>query len=193
MTELRNTLVALGVTLALALPSQAQLPAAPTAKPPAAEIKAAATQQAAAPIAVAPCACLKEYVDWAKQSTGKKVNCLTYTFSVISNSGLVGYSEGWLYWVPAKGTFGHGGGQGDPYYINDYRDSSGKPFQRPAMQKNLFSLQANGCTATYKIGTNAAVTTPTLLCNNQIFSAADPSRGLLYAITLKKQTLDVPL
>lgn len=194
MTRLRTVLVALGAALLLAPPASAQMPAAAGApvKPAAAEIKAAAAIAAAAPVVVAPCACLKDYVEWCKQSAGKQVHCLTYTFSVVSNSGLVGYSEGWLYWDPAKGTFGHTSSQGDPYYINDYRDSGGRPFQRPAMQKNVFSLQANACTATYKIGTNAAVTTPTLLCNNQIFTAADPSRGLLYAITFKKQTLVVP-
>ena len=191
MTKLRNTLVALGATLALALPASAQVQAAATARPSLADLKAAAAIHATVPVAVSPCACLKEYVDWAKQSTGKKLYCLTYTFSLVSNSGLVGFSEGWLYWNPSKASFVPAN-DGDSYYINEYRDPSGRPFQRPALQKNLFTLHANSCTATYKIGTNAAINTPTLLCNNQIYSVQDPSRGLLYAITLKKQTLDIP-
>ena len=63
MTKLRNTLVALGATLALALPASAQVQAAATAKPSLADLKAAAAIHATVPETVSPYACLKEYVD----------------------------------------------------------------------------------------------------------------------------------
>lgn len=189
MTRFRNILVAAGAVFALSAFASAQVQ---PAKPTAADLKAAAAYSAAKMVVnLNPCACLKEYVDWCKQSPPKKINCLSYNFTVHSNNGLLGYNEGWLYWHPENASFVHATTSGDPYWLNEARDGAGQPFNRPAMQRDVITIHANTCTVTYKIGTNPTLTTPTLQCNNGFYYAFEPARGCLYVLTLKKQSMDI--
>lgn len=195
MSKLRNVLVALGAALALTLPAEAQVSQAAASfagpKHTAAELRQFANAAVTKGIPQAPCACLKDLVDWCKKTDQKKMYYLLYTLTQINNNMLVGYTEGSLFYNGASGHLNCGSTIGWPWYLNEYRDGSHQPFNRPATQKAFVNIHPGTCTATIKVGANPVVTTPALLCNNQIYSAADPSRGCLYVITFKKIVVDV--
>lgn len=195
MTKLRNVIVALGAALALTVPAGAQVSQAAAAYAGPKHTSAELAKMAAAAIAkgtpAAPCTCLKEYVDWCKQTNNQTIKYLLFTLTQISNNSLVGYAEGSLGY---NGTTGHldcGNVMGWPWFFNEYRDASHQPFNRPPTQKAIINIHPGSCTATVKIGANAVVTTPTLLCANQIFTAADPARGCLWVFTFKKVSAPV--
>ena len=190
MTRFRNLLVAAGAALALCVPAAAQVQAA---KPSAVDLKTAVAHNAAKVVVpINPCACLKELVDWCKQTTVNKVYCLSYNFTLHSNNGLLGYSEGWLFWNPSKAGFVQVAVNGDPWWMNEARDGAGQPFNRPPLQRNVLEVHANSCTVGFKIGANATITSPPLQCSNGFYYAFAPQRGELYVLTFKKQSYEPP-
>lgn len=137
-----------------------------------------------------PAACLKEYVDWCKQSTPKKWCYLAYTLSEVFSGGKVGYSEGALSYNASKGMLEHAGPIGYLWYENESRYPTSEPF-RPAVTKAVLDLNPATCTASLKVGGLPFVPTPMLQTSGGILYAFDPAKGIAYLITLKKASYDI--
>lgn len=189
MTTFKALLFLTGTTLAIALPAAAQGPQT-GARHSAVEIKQAIALATAPGALPKPVTCLKEYLDWCKQTTPKKWYYLTYTLSLVFNTGKVGYSEGALSYNAAKGSLDHAGPIGYFWYENESRYPSSDPF-RPAVTKAVLDLNPATCTASLKVGGSPFVTTPPLQVNGGLIYAFDTAKGCAYLITLKKASLDV--
>lgn len=159
-------------------------------RPSPTEIKQAVALALAPGVPPKPVLCLKEYVDWCKQTTAKKWCYLTYTLSQVNGGGKVAYSEGALAYNAAKGILEHAGPIGYLWYENESRYPTTEPF-RPAVTKAVLDLNPANCTASLKVGGLPFVTTPQLQVNGGIVYAFDTAKGCATLITLKKASLDV--
>jgi hypothetical protein len=154
-------------------------------------------------IKLTPCACLKEYVDWAKQNNGENWYYLTYTLSLVATGGFHNYSEGYLNWNAARGIFEHSSADGDQEYVNTFRDAAGHPWLGGTAGVGKLNLDINpiSCTATVHYGhpplsASVANTVP-LQCNNGVFygfstSPSTPGAARGWMITLKKMSMPIP-
>jgi hypothetical protein len=190
MRYLRNMTVGLVASLVVAFPASSQTPAPKFFAPE--EIKRAIVFTMAKGNPYTPCLCLKDAVEWCKQTTPTKWYYVTFNVSLISNSTLVGYGEGALQLDGTTGNLRHLHTNGEPWYVNEARDANGRPYNRPATQNFIFDLNTGPCTASIKIGNNAVQTSPPLQCTNSIYYAFAPQAGHVYVITLKKQSVAVP-
>lgn len=190
MTPLRTLLVGLA-TLA---PAFAQTSAAPPAlKLTPGEIKQATAAIYTKGTPVAPCACIKDWVDHCKKTTpsSAKWYYLHYTLAITSNNGIVLYSEGDLTWDNVANRLVHVKTAGDNEYFNGSRTAAGYPFNyNPAQAKLKFTINAN-CNAIVVHGTSAPLTVP-LQCNNNILYGFLPAHGDAYMISLVKREMDIP-
>ncbi len=194
MTTFRSLLVGLAASLAALSTGVAQTAAAPPAhKLSATDIKAAAAAIAQKGVPVAPCACIKDFVDHCKKTTpsSSKWYYLTYTLAITSNNGIVLYSEGMLTWDGTANRLVGCSTNGYVEYFNGSRDAAGNPFHfNPNQSKVKFSINAN-CNAVVVHGNSAPLTVP-LLCNNNILYGFLPAHGDAYMVSLVKREMDIP-
>ncbi len=183
MSRLRSILMAGAL---IGLPAAAEGGPRPTPL----EVKQAVALALAPGVPPKPVLCLKEYVDWCKQTTAKKWCYLTYTLSQVNSTGKVAYSEGALAYNAGKGLLEHAGPIGYLWYENESRYPTSEPF-RPAATKAVLDLNPATCTAALKVGGSPFVATPQLQVNGGIVYAFDAAKGCAYLITLKKASLDV--
>lgn len=183
MSRLRSILLAGTI---MAFPAAAQGAPRPTPS----EVKQAVALALVPGVPPKPVLCLKEYVDWCKQTTAKKWYYLTYTLNQVNSGGKVAYSEGTLTYNATKGLLEHAGPIGYLWYENESRYPTTEPF-RPAGAKAVLDLNPATCTASLKVGGSPFVATPPLQVNGGIVYAFDTAKGCAYLITLKKASLDV--
>ncbi len=195
MQSLRNTAFAFAAVLTALAPVYAQdstkgaTHIAP--KLSVAEIKQAASAGRGAVTNITPCACLKEYVDWAKQNSGDTWHYVTYTVAVVANNGFHNYAEGYLFWNATQGVFEHGAGNGDQEYVNTMRDAAGHPWLggTAGVARLKLDLNAARCAATVHLGNSGPITVP-LQCNGgTLYGFSSPGMG--WMITLKKMSMPI--
>ena len=190
----RTLLLVVAAGAASLLPAFAQAaltPVPPVHKFSPLEIKQAVAAIAAKGTPVAPCLCLKDWVDHCKKTSATKWYYLSYTLSITSNNGIVLYSEGALTWDNVANRLQHVQTAGDTEYFNGARDVSGHPFNyNPAQSKLKFTINAN-CNAVVQHGTSQPLVVP-LLCNNNILYGFLPAHGDAYLISLSKREMDIP-
>lgn len=200
MKKTRALILAAAMPFAMSAPAGAQN--APTKVMPklsATQIKAAMVSPRV-PISINPCACLKPYVDWCKQTNSQYFYSLAYFMTTNNQTGLVSYSEGILVYDASKGTFESNYYQDPMQLFNDrlWGTNSwgfgGHPFDPNKADKLGISISANACNmkVTLKSWGNATSTVP-LQCQNGVLYGWGPSPNPnLYTISIKKLKQDIP-
>ncbi len=203
MTNVRNLIVGLAASLAFAVPVTAgDTPQAAVKHLDAAQIKHFSQVSILKPVSTAPCACIKPYVDWCKQSSSSKWYWLGYTLtsnnSTNNTNVVVGYAEGGLYYDANKGTLTSITNNGDNQWFNDRRwGGSGlaqgiNPFDPNKHDLIELTLNAAACsmTITLKSWGNNKYTIP-LQCQNGLLYGFGPG-PTVYTIAIRKNIMDVP-
>lgn len=204
MTRVQRLIVGLASTLVFAAPvAAADQPQAAIRNLSPAQVKQMAQAAVLRPIPVSPCACLKPYVDYCKQSNNDKWYWLGYTLTSNNSTNntkvVVGYAEGGLYWDAAKGVLTSiNVGQGDNQFFSDRRyGGSGlytgvNPFDPAKADKVTLTLNPSNCQMqlTLKSWGNAVTNVP-LQCQNGLLYGfgAGPT---VYTIAIQKNVVDVP-
>lgn len=204
MTRVQRLIVGLASTFVLASPAvAADSPQAAIRNLSPAQIKQMAQAAVIKPAPISPCACLKPYVDWCKQTDTNKWYSLAYTLtsnnSTNNTNVVVGYAEGWLYWDAAKGVLTSTNvGQGDTQVFSDRRyGGSGlltgiNPFDPAKADRVTLTLNPSSCQMqlTLRSWGNAVTVVPLQGQNGVLYGfGAGPT---IYTIAIRKNVMDIP-